>query len=91
MVYPAIIGYNNHGTGHNMETVNKINNLTMEFRFHPPKAYALKRNAEKAVRDHGFDDLRHFYTYTKDGRIFPVFVGQEAAQRGVHFHFMCVG
>jgi len=74
-----------------MVTLDKPAKSTMEFGFHPPKAYSSKHNAEKAVRDRGFEDIRHFYTYTKDGRVFPVFVGQEAAQRGVHFVFMCVG
>lgn len=62
-----------------------------EFQVQPTKAYASKTNAERAVEKRGFSDLRHFYTHTPDGRCFPIFVGQEAAQRGVHFHFNLVG
>jgi hypothetical protein len=28
---------------------------------------------------------------TEEGRFYPVFVGQEAVQRGVQFHFNVVG
>lgn len=55
------------------------------------KTYASEKNAERAVEKAGFDDLRHFITWTQEGRCFPVFIGQEALSRGVHFHFNVVG
>ena len=55
------------------------------------KTYATEANADKAVAKAGFEDLRHFMMRNEEGRFFPVFIGQEAAQRGVHFHFNIVG
>ena len=55
------------------------------------KTYATEVNADKAVAKAGFSDLRHFMMKNEDGRFYPVFVGEEAAQRGVHFHFNVVG
>lgn len=55
------------------------------------KTYATEVNADKAVAKAGFSDLRHFMMQTADGRFYPVFVGQDAAQRGVHFQFNVVG
>lgn len=55
------------------------------------KTYATEVNADKAVAKAGFSDLRHFMMQAADGRFYPVFVGQEAAQRGVQFHFNVVG
>lgn len=54
------------------------------------KTYANEANVIKAVEAKGFSDLHWFITYTKDGRAFPVFVGEKAMQRGVHFHFNVV-
>ncbi|CAB5221544.1 hypothetical protein UFOVP245_182 [uncultured Caudovirales phage] len=55
------------------------------------KTYATEDNADKAVAKAGFSDLRHFMMTDEDGRFFPVFVGQEAMQRGAHFQFNVVG
>jgi hypothetical protein len=55
------------------------------------KTYASEQNADKAVAKAGFSDLRHFVMLTEDGRFYPVFVGQEAMQRGVQFQFNVVG
>ena len=61
------------------------------FKIQCVKSYASRENAEKAVVKAGFDDLRYFMMPTEDGRFFPVFVGQGALSRGVHFHFNVVG
>lgn len=59
----------------------------------PVKTYANAANAHKAV-DKLFMDMpnvRYFIAYTADGRCYPVFIGQQAMQAGVHFHFNVVG
>ena len=55
------------------------------------KTYATNDNARKAVAKLGAEGLRHFYMQNDEGRWFPMFVGQEALQAGVHFHFNVVG
>lgn len=55
------------------------------------KTYASEKNADKAVADKGFEGFRHFMMQTPEGRFFPVFVGPEAMQHGIHFHFHVVG
>lgn len=65
--------------------------MTRKFEIKATKTYATEANADAAVAKKGFTDLRHFIMKTEDGRFFPVFVGQEAAQRAVHFHFHVVG
>jgi len=58
----------------------------------PFKTYATKENAVKAVEKAGFQSTRHFIMCHEDSRrFFPVFIGQEAVQRGIHFHFNVVG
>lgn len=59
----------------------------------PTKTYATEENADKAVHLHGLGalNLRYFIMRTADGRFFPVFVGPEAVQAGVHFHFHVIG
>jgi len=64
--------------------------------FTPNKTYATKANAVKAVEakygaDEGFaaTDLRYLVVQGDDGRFFPVFIGEAAIRRGVHFHFCC--
>jgi hypothetical protein len=56
-----------------------------------PKTYATEANADKAVKVRGFDDLRYFIYKNWEDRYFPVFIGQPAIERGVHFHFNVVG
>lgn len=65
--------------------------MNRKFKIQCVKSYATEANADKAIAKFGFEDLRHFMMRTDDGRWFPVFIGQEAAQRGVHFHFNVVG
>lgn len=63
-----------------------------EFKIEPNKTYATMETARKAVNKMGAADLRHFIMRDEaSGRFFPVFVGAECLQRGVHFHFNVVG
>ncbi|CAB5221013.1 hypothetical protein UFOVP247_70 [uncultured Caudovirales phage] len=64
--------------------------MSRKFEVTAVKTYANEINADKAVAKSGFSDLRHFIM-ERDGRFFPVFIGQEAIQRGVHFQFNVVG
>ena len=66
-------------------------NMNREFDITAPKTYATKANARKAVAKIGAERLRHFIMQNDEGRFFPVFVGQEAVQEGIHFHFNVVG
>lgn len=58
------------------------------------KTYATRENAVKAVEAKypaaGNDGLTYFIMTTPEGRFFPVFPGERAIQRGVHFHFHVV-
>ena len=66
--------------------------MNREFAITARKTYAVKQNAQRAVLKAGVEDVRHFYmTDPETGRWFPVFVGQEAVQRGIHFLFNVVG
>lgn len=65
--------------------------MTREFQIEAPKTYKTKENARKAVSKLGAERLRHFIMSNDEGRFFPVFVGQEALQAGIHFHFNVVG
>lgn len=62
--------------------------------FTPVRTYATKANAIKAVEKklHAdtVRDVTWFIHTTDDGRFFPVFVGERALQRMVHFHFHVV-
>jgi len=59
------------------------------------KTYASRANAQKAVEKKipvdSLKNLRYFIHTGSDGRFFPVFLGQEALQEGIHFHFNVVG
>ena len=64
--------------------------------FAPSKTYATRENAVKAVNKKcgpsvttgkANDNLDYFIMTHTDGRFFPVFVGERALQKGVHFHF----
>lgn len=65
--------------------------------FNPSKTYATKANAVKAVeakfgpnQEHfGSADLHYVIMQNEEGRFFPLFIGERALHRGVHFHF-CV-
>lgn len=65
--------------------------MNREFEITAVKTYASKENARKAVLKIGAERLRHFIMQNDAGRWFPVFVGQEALQEGIHFHFNVVG
>lgn len=64
------------------------------FKLEANKTYATEANAIKAVEkkypEAGDDGLTYFLQRTEDGRFFPVFVGERALQRMVHFHFNVV-
>lgn len=68
--------------------------MAREFEITPNKTYATHANAVKAVEkkypEAANDGLRYFTMRTAEGRFFPVFVGMECVQRGVHFHFNVV-
>jgi hypothetical protein len=64
--------------------------LNRKFEVTATKTFASEATADKAVAKAGFQDLRHFMMKAADGRVYPVFVGQDAAQRGVHFRFNVV-
>lgn len=66
-------------------------NFNREFTIQASKTYATLENARKAVAKAGAEGFRHFYMVNAEGRHFPVFVGQDAVQAGVHFRFNVVG
>ncbi len=60
----------------------------------PNRTYATRENAVKAVEKAlggAADGLIYFLHQSDDGRFFPVFVGRNALDRGVHFKFHVVG
>lgn len=72
------------------------------FVIEPVKTYATRENAIKAVEkkfgkldqpsdNPSFKEQRFFIMTHTDGRFFPVFVGMQAIQAGVHFHFNVIG
>lgn len=65
--------------------------MNREFQIKSAKTFVRKEGARKAVEKLGAGHLRHFIMQNDEGRWFPVFVGQEALQEGVHFHFSVVG
>lgn len=65
--------------------------LNRKFKIQATKTYATEENADKAVSQKNFSDLRYFIMKNEENRFFPVFVGEAAAQRGVHFHFHVIG
>ena len=48
------------------------------------KTYANMKNLKKAVDK--FEEFRYVVSVTDEGRFYPIFIGREAAQAGVHFH-----
>lgn len=65
--------------------------MNREFTITAPKTYKTIANARRAVEKAGFKGFRRFMITNDEGRFFPVFVGQESVQNGVHFHFNVVG
>lgn len=67
--------------------------------FENAKTYKTRENAVKAVEakcgptqttGRSPDDLDFFIYTTPEGRYLPVFIGERALQRGVHFQFNVV-
>lgn len=67
-----------------------MNNQSREFKITPVKTYASYQNARKAVEKKGFQNERHFIMEDL-GRFYPVFIGERAIERGIHFHFNVIG
>jgi hypothetical protein len=67
----------------------ELNAMSGFFEFEPSKTYVTEDNAKKAFEKR-FPEVRYFVMPSKDGRFFPVAVGQAAIQAGVHFHFNVV-
>ena len=65
--------------------------MNREFTIQPVKTYITLDNARRAVAKIGAEHLRHFIMQNEKGRFFPVFIGQEAMQNGIQFHFNVVG
>lgn len=63
--------------------------MSRYFEIEPSKTYATIENAKKAFEKH-FPDVRYFVMPSKDGRFFPVAVGQPAISAFVHFKFNVV-
>lgn len=58
----------------------------------PTRTYATEANAHRAVEASGYPDhLRYMLMQIPDGRWFPVSIGQDAVQCGVHWKFNVVG
>jgi hypothetical protein len=57
------------------------------------KTYANEANARKAVEKftNWPSTLRYFISWNDKGRCFPIFIGEDAIQHGVHFTFHVVG
>jgi len=57
----------------------------------PNKTYATYANAEKAainaIPEDNLYHQRFIITVDTQGRFFPIFLGQNAVQEGMHFHF----
>ena len=51
------------------------------------RTFATVSNAEKAVEKSGFADHRYIIAVDATGRYFPVFIGEDAVNKGIHFHF----
>lgn len=62
----------------------------------PSRTYATAENAVKAVlkvfpADRAANsDLNYMLLTDKDGRFYPVFIGERACNAGAHFHFCVV-
>ncbi len=62
----------------------------------PNKTYATAANAVKAVdakfpsTTPEYSQLRYIMQTTAEGRFYPLFIGSQSIQAGVHFHFNCV-
>lgn len=68
--------------------------MAKQYKIQAVKSYATAANAIKAVEkkfpESADDDLRYMILQNEEGRFFPVFIGMDALQVGVHFHFNVV-
>lgn len=72
--------------------------MAHQIKLTPRKTYKTVDNAVKAVEDKLGPNEAHFGSASAhyliavgdDGRYFPVFFGEKALQRGLHFHFCVV-
>ena len=61
------------------------------FEITPTKTYATKANAVKAVEKKDIQDsiggklIRYTVIQNEEGRWYPIFIGEQAVQAGVHF------
>lgn len=60
----------------------------------PYRTYATKQNMEKAIAKYpqitANHNLRYLVMTNAEGRFYPIFLGQEAVQAGVHHVPFCV-
>lgn len=67
------------------------------YEIEPVRTYASEANAIAAVNKAfagvvaGKTNYRYFIHRSKDDRFFPVFIGQECIQAGIHFKFNVIG
>ena len=71
--------------------------MPFEYTIEPIRSFATKKNAIAAVNKAfagivaGKTNYRYFIHQTEEGRFFPVFIGQECIQAGIHFKFNVIG
>lgn len=70
----------------------------IRFEIQPHQTYLNEETAIRAVENilnkiqsNNRESLRYFLTWTKEGRCFPIFIGENAVQAGLHFKFNVVG
>jgi len=66
------------------------------YEINPTKTYKIRDNAIKSVDKFIANskieaNLRYFIHTHTDGRFFPVFIGKECLDHGIHFKFNVVG
>lgn len=65
--------------------------MAKQFTPTPNKTYATAANAVKAVEklfpSAGEDNLNYLVLTDADGRFYPLFIGNRAVEKMVHFHF----
>jgi hypothetical protein len=69
--------------------------MAYKMKLESSKTYANEANMEKGIRKAmpRIDEMevRYFTAWNEEGRCYPVFVGSEAVNQGIHFHFVVVG
>lgn len=73
-----------------MNTENLYNNIR-EFKPDDVNSYANRKTMERAIKKNlgeDFEDFLQYIVYTNDaGRLVPIFLGEEAVRKGIHFIF----